>query len=172
MTTEIGTTTAAVGETASCHHRTVAGHSYSEFNELFSTLQPQEIPDGSRLAGHASTLVGTSWMPRFIRRFLVLVLNFILPWSGKGFFGEEGSNLWFGVKSGSRFGHYNISIQDGSDGKPVTWLDYDVKKNWPILRRIRGEARLLGPGLQLCRMQWKTKKGYFTVMYFTLSTQA
>lgn len=155
---------------AACHHSAIAGYSYPELKELFSTLQPQLIETDTRLAGHITTLCGTSWMPRFLRRLLVWVLNLIFPWSGKGFFEEGGSNLWFGVKNGPRFGHYDVSIQaEGTDGKPVVWLNYDVKRNWPILRRIRGEARLLGPGIQLCRMLWKTRRGYFTVMYFTLS---
>lgn len=152
-----------------CNPSTVAGHSYSELAELWSGLTPQAVEGDARLAGDITTLALTSWMPRFVRLALVWVLNLILPWSGKGFFGNEGSNLWFGVARGARFGHYDISTQDGVDGQPVTWLDYNVKRNWPILRPIRGEARLLGPGTHLCRMQWKTRKGYFTVMYFTLT---
>lgn len=152
-----------------CHHAAISGHSYGELNDLFSNLRPQIIEADARLAGHITTLCGTSWMPRLVRKLLAWILNLIFPWSGKGFFKDGGSNLWFGVKSGARFGHYDVSMQNGVDGKPVVWLNYDVDRNWKVLRRIRGEARELAPGVQLCRMQWKTRQGYFTVMYFTLS---
>lgn len=151
--------------------RVVTGHSYAELNELFGNLRPPSTAPEGRLRGHVTTLMGTSWMPRFVRRFLAVFLGAILPWSAKEFLGAFGSNIWFGVPHGARWLHYAISEQAGTDGKPVIWLTYDIDRNWSLLRSIRGEARSLAPGVLLCRMQWKTRKGYFTVMYFTLSVQ-
>lgn len=152
-----------------CKPDTVTGYTFDELKELFSGLTPQAIKPGSRLAGHMTTLAGTSWMPRFLRRFLVKVLNLIIPWSGKGFYGEQGSNLWFGVRSGPKYGHYNVSMEDGLDGKKIIRLNYNNERNPAFLRRIRGEVRLLGPGIHLAEMLWKTRKGYFTIMYFTMT---
>lgn len=148
---------------------TVVGHTYSELRELFENLAPPSLEGNVRLRGTILTLAGTSWMPRQIRRFIARLLWWVLPWSAKEFHGTYGSNIWFGLRRGRRFLHYDVSRQNGTDGKPVTWLDYNVERNWAIFRRIRGEMRLLGPGLLLCRMQWKTGSGYFTVMYFALS---
>jgi hypothetical protein len=146
----------------------LVGHTYGELAELFEDLPAPRIESELRLRGMITTFMGTSWMPRPLRWAIARVLGIVLPWSAKEFRGNQGSNIWFGFRRGIRFLHYEISQQAGVDGMPTVWLSYDVPRNLALFRRIRGEVRMLGPRLLLCRMQWKTRNRYFTVMYFTL----
>lgn len=150
---------------------TLVGHSYSELAELFEDLAAPRLESELRLRGMITTFMGTSWMPRPLRWMIARFLGIVLPWSAKEFRGTRGSNIWFGFRRGIRFLHYDITLQPGVDGKPVVWLSYDVPQNLILFRRIRGEMRVLGPRLLLCRMQWKTRNGHFTVMYFTLGQE-
>lgn len=114
-------------------------------------------------------VAGLGWLPRWFCRLFYGLLNFISPWGGKSFASDErGANHWFGLR-GFAFGRYRIEERAGPDGRPSTWLNYDVDENPRLFRRIRGEVRALQPGVFLCRMLWKTSRGYPTVLWFTLS---
>lgn len=142
----------------------------AELDALF-TLLP--APDAGSVdgtwRGTLMAISGLGWLPRGVAaglyRLLALPIN---PWRGKGFDHGTGANRWFRLP-GAAFGDYRVSIATSPvDGNPVAWLDYNVPENIAPLRGIRGEARVLGDNLLLCRMNWQGKAGLHRVLYFTL----
>lgn len=138
-----------------------------ELAELFATLESGEAPRG-HTHGRMTAFAGPGILPRWVCSLLFALLNFIDPWRGKSFADGAGANHWF-HRRGPGFGHYRVASQDGVDGHPSHWLDYNIDRNWRILRPIRGEARQLQPGLWLCRMVGATRKGHTDVLWFTLT---
>ncbi|TJY63112.1 hypothetical protein E4T66_05215 [Sinimarinibacterium sp. CAU 1509] len=141
-----------------------------ELDTLFSSLPtPARSLEGC-WRGRLMAIRGFGWLPRVFARMLYALLGTPLnPWSGKSFANGTGANRWFGVR-GAAFGRFRVVEQAMSpvDQQPVVWLDYDVPENPRLLRHIRGEARQLGNGLILARMNWKTQRGLYRVLYFTL----
>lgn len=138
-----------------------------ELVELFATLPAGAAPSG-HLRGQLFAVRGLNALPRSLCRGLYALLSTpINPWRGKSFSNNRGSNhlLW---RNGPALGHYQISQQNGADGQPSLWLDYNVASNPSLLRRIRGEARHLGNGQWLCRMLWQTDHSQTTLLWFTL----
>lgn len=141
-----------------------------ELDALFELL-PVPAPGSSDgvWRGTLMAITGLGWLPRSIAaglyRVLALPLN---PWRGKSLDAGRGANRWFRLP-GAGFGAYRVSsTKSPVDGKPVLWLDYDVPENLAALRPVRGEARLLGDGLLLCRMNWQGSADLHRVLYFTL----
>lgn len=142
-----------------------------ELDALFALLP---APTAAEAAGHwHGTLMavrGLGWLPRplvhGLYRLLALPLN---PWRGKSFGGETGANRWF-TAHGAAFGRFRVQAStSGVDGQPTLLLDYDLPENPAALRPIRGEARRLGDGLLLARMNWQGARGLHRVLYFTLT---
>jgi len=139
-----------------------------EAEALFDNL-PQVRPGQLRgsFRGRIFALAGTGWMPRWLTAGLLAVLNLPLPfWIGKAFETDHGSNLWFSTTSPRRFGHYRLI--PATENAPLG-LDYAVESNAKLLRSILGQVKDAGAGRYLCRMQWRKKGGFVTVLYFTLS---
>ena len=155
--------TEGASSSAGASPRFLVGHSYRELDEIFRGLSTPLRVEDKRLKGTIIALAGTSWLPRWVRRSIGLAIGALIPWSAKEFYGPQGSNIWFGFQNGLRFLHYNVSRRAGTDGSDVIWLDYNIERNMPPFRRVRGEMRALGPGVMLCRMQWSKASGYFTV---------
>lgn len=139
----------------------------AELAELFSTLPAGEAPSGY-LHGRLFAVRGLGALPRPLARAIYKLLSTpINPWRGKSFHGDHGSNhlLWL---HGPALGHYMIGKQNGMDGQPSLWLDYNVDRNPSLLRAIRGEARQLRQGQWLCRMLWQNDRGQTTLLWFIL----
>lgn len=139
----------------------------TELAELFSTLPAGEAPSGY-LHGRLFAIRGLGALPRPLARVIYKLLSTpINPWRGKSFSGSKGSNhlLWL---HGPALGHYLIGKQNGMDGQPSLWLDYNVDRNPALLRPVRGEARQLRPGQWLCRMLWQGNQTQTTLLWFTL----
>lgn len=138
-----------------------------ELAELFATLPAGPAPSG-HLHGKLFALHGLGFLPRPLARAVYSLLSTpINPWRGKSFSDNQGSNhlLWL---KGPALGHYRISQQNGTDGQPSLWLDYNIERNPALLRRIRGEARQLRHDQWLCRMLWQTNNGQIALLWFTL----
>lgn len=138
-----------------------------ELAKLFATLPAGSAPSG-HLRGKLFALRGLGFLPRPLARAVYSLLSTpINPWRGKSFSDNQGSNhlLWL---KGPALGHYRISQQNGADGQPSLWLDYNIERNPALLRRIRGEARQLRHDQWLCRMLWQTNNGQITLLWFTL----
>jgi hypothetical protein len=143
----------------------------SELDALFELL-PAPTADQADGAwrGTLMAITGLNWLPRGIAAVLYQLLALpINPWRGKSFDHGSGANRWFGMP-GAAFASYRVSVDPSPvDGKPAVELDYDLPENLALLRPIRGEARLLGENLLLCRMNWQGKAGLYRVLYFTLA---
>lgn len=144
-----------------------------ELDTLFEALDP--IAEGQlrgALAGKLLAVVGLDTLPEPVRGVLHLVANSaVSPWKGKYFEGDSGSNLWMGLELGRRFGHFKVSHAPSMQGRGELLLfNYDVPENPAPLRAIRGEARALGPGLYLARMNYLSGSGHSTLLYFTLES--
>lgn len=142
-----------------------------ELDQLFALL-PAPTPAQADGHWHGALLAvrGLGWLPRPLAgglyRLLALPLN---PWRGKSFGDDGGANRWF-TAHGAAFGRFRMQAATSAvDGQPVLLLDYDVPENPGLLRRIRGEARVLGDGLLLARMNWQGDAGLHRVLYFTLT---
>lgn len=138
-----------------------------ELAELFATLPAGPSPSG-HLHGKLFALRALGFLPRPLARAVYSLLSTpVNPWRGKSFSDNQGSNhlLWL---KGPALGHYRISQQNGTDGQPSLWLDYNIERNPALLRRIRGEARQLRHDQWLCRMLWQTNNGQITLLWFTL----
>lgn len=143
----------------------------SELRDLFAQLPAPDLESArGNWSGQLMAFSGLGWLPRWLGALLYRLLALpINPWRGKGFEGAEGANRWFGVP-GVGYAYYSLKLMDSPlDGKPALRLDYDRKDNLAVLRRIRGEGRVLAEGQMLCRMLWQTKSGLYPVMYFTLN---
>lgn len=142
----------------------------AELDALFSLL-PAPAATAGTWRGTLMAITGLGWLPRPLASGLyrLLALPLLNPWRGKGFAGGAGANRWLGLP-GVAFGHYRVTHATSPvDGGPVLWLDYDLAGNPAPLRGIRGEARELGDGLLLCRMNWQGAQGLHRVLYFTLA---
>lgn len=147
------------------------GQTQEELDRLFALLPPVSIEQaGGVHRGTLMAILGLNWLPRPLARGLYRLLALpINPWRGKSFESGTGANRWF-TAHGPSFGRYRVETRDSPvDGQPSLWLDYDVPENIGLLRPIRGEARLLGDGLVLARMNWQGKAGLHRVLYFTLT---
>lgn len=142
-----------------------------ELDALFAMLPaPDPAAVQGTWRGTLMAIRGLGWLPRGIAgglyRLLALPVN---PWRGKDFDHGAGANRWFGMP-GAGFGTYRVRFTTSPvDGQPVAWLDYDQPENLALLRGIRGEARVLGDNLLLCRMNWQGEQALHRVLYFTLS---
>lgn len=141
----------------------------NELDALFELLPAPEAAAGV-WRGTLMAITGFGWLPRPVAAVLYRILALpIDPWRGKSFDNGRGANRWFRLP-GAAFGEYRVSIGASAvDGKPAVQLDYDVPENFALLRGIRGEARVLGDDLLLCRMNWQGKAGLSRVLYFTLA---
>ena len=143
----------------------------AELQELYAKLPaPKRGSANGVWRGKLMGFSGLGWLPRWLAAMLYRLLALpINPWRGKGFDDAQGANRWFGMP-GIGYAFYNLAYVDSPlDGKPALCLDYDRKDNLALLRRIRGEGRVLGEGEMLCRMCWKTRSGLHVVLYFTLT---
>jgi hypothetical protein len=144
----------------------------SELGQYFSTL-PSATSD--QLAGHAwigklYAPIKVEKMPALFQQTVATTLNTALnPWKGKTFKADgTGANLWLW---GQQFGQYTMLEQESPvDQQPCLWLDYNVVGNPALLRRIRGEVRVLGKNQFLARMNWLTNNRIYCVAYFSLSS--
>ncbi|MDD3764268.1 MAG: hypothetical protein PHP86_13350 [Nevskiales bacterium] len=147
------------------------GQRQAELDELFATLAPVSAAQADGYwRGTLMAILGFGWLPRPLARLWYRLLRTPLnPWRGKSFAQGGGANRWFGVR-GPAFGRFKLrETHSPIDGQPVLWLDYDIPENPRFLRPIRGEARMLGNGLVLARMNWQTRRGLHRVLYFTLT---
>lgn len=145
-------------------------HRQAELDALFTLLPAPEAGSVDGVwRGTLLAITGLGWLPRGLAAGLYRVLALpVNPWRGKGFGHGAGANRWFRLP-GTAFGDYRVSSASSPvDGKPVAWLDYNVPENIAPLRSIRGEARVLGDNLLLCRMNWQGKSRLHRVLYFTL----
>lgn len=150
-------------------------HSQSELDELFMVLPALKEGELSGVfQGTLMAVIGLGWLPRVFRVFLYRLLQtFINPWKGKRFDNNQGANIWFSRKGNILFGYFTISDNHkGSDSHLLTYLSYDVEKNFSFLRAVRGEVRQLDDRFYLARMNYLTSKRTLRVLYFTLEKQA
>ena len=164
--------------TATINHSKVAfsdarimDYRQEELDVIFDSLPEATTMDleGS-YKGTLFAIMGIQRLPRFFTRWVTRILQLPLAvWAGKGFYGENGSNLWITTSRKLPFGHYKIGLSDAlvGSGKVIS-LDYKVDNNLGLLKPIMGEARKVGEGQYLARMMWRTKKSNVCVLYFTL----
>jgi len=149
----------------------IMGYRQAELDVIFDSLPEATTMDlEGPYKGTLFALMGIQRLPRFFTRWITRILQIpLVIWGGKGFYGEEGANLWFTTARKIPFGHYKIGISDALEGRgKVISLDYGVDKNLFLLKPIMGEARKVGEGQYLARMMWRTKKSHTCVLYFTL----
>lgn len=142
-----------------------------ELDDLFALLPPVTPAEADgHWQGTLMALRGLDRLPRPLARGLYRLLALPLnPWRGKSFAQAEGANRWLGLP-GLAWGRFRIEATDSAvDGRPTLLLDYDVPDNPALLRGIRGEARRLGDGVLLARMNWQGRHGLQRVLYFTLA---
>ncbi|MDI1302452.1 MAG: hypothetical protein PSX71_11135 [bacterium] len=143
----------------------------AELDALFSLLAPPS-PAQAKGYWHGTLMAvhGLDWLPRALAGSLYRLLSTPLnPWRGKSFDSTSGANRWLLVH-GAAFGCFTMHTTNSPvDGQPVLLLDYNVAGNPGLLRNIRGEARQLGNGQLLARMNWQGSAGLQRVLYFTLT---
>lgn len=144
-----------------------------ELDTLFEALEPASADQlCGALEGKLLAVAGLDVLPEPLRGILHLVANSaVSPWKGKYFEAGRGANLWLGLDGGRHYGHFKTVLAPSMRGEgDVLQFNYDVMENPGLLRKIRGEARVLGPGLYLARMNYLTGSGHTTLLYFTLES--
>jgi len=145
-----------------------------ELDVIFDSLPAaSEMDLEGPYKGKLFAIMGIQRLPRFFNRWITRVLQIpLVVWAGKGFYGENGSNLWFTTSRKIPFGHYKIGLSETLKGSGnVISLDYEVDNNLGLLKPIMGEARKVGEGQYLARMMWRTKKSNVCVLYFSLKNK-
>lgn len=161
----------AVGYQTKMHLQRLNFYSQQEADELFEQLPFADVEQLSGVyRGRLFAVKGFDWLPRILRSLLYGLLGtWVNPWKGKYFQQGFGANIWLLNSSRVQFGHYKTDTQADTltdNGNP--FLNYDIEKNWRLLRGIRGEARILSDNLILARMNYVTAKKVVRVLYFTL----
>lgn len=146
-------------------------YTQAELDALFELLPaPAAAAAEGTWRGELMAITGLGWLPRAMASAVYRVLATpVNPWRAKSFSQGRGANRWFTVH-GAEFARYSSGIRKSPvDGHDSFWLDYDIPENLALLRGIRGEARVLGDNLLLCRMNWQGKAALHRVLYFTLT---
>jgi hypothetical protein len=96
------------------------------------------------------------------------------PWGGKSFAGSDTRGAGVNrVHLGGRHQLFHFHTHVGAsvvDGAPAIILDYDLRDNPGLIRRIHDEVREVSPGLYLGPAMWKTARGKVHVLWFALDT--
>jgi len=164
-------TTITSNQKVAISDRQVLDYRQEELHEIFDSLpEATSMELEGAYKGKLFAIMGIQRLPRFLNRWITrLIQTPLIMWAGKGFYGEEGSNLWFTTSKKIPFGHYKIGVNEALEGGgKVIGLDYGVDKNIGLLKPIMGEARKIGEGQYLARMMWRTKKSNVCVLYFML----
>ncbi|MTT51776.1 hypothetical protein F1529_04670 [Alcanivorax sp. VBW004] len=142
-----------------------------DLDSVFARLSPPKIDELSEAyQGRLYAVEGVRRLPRLLRGPLHAIVNSpVSPWKGKFINGRQGGNMLLNRHGKRQLGFYRVTRGKAyDDGRPVIELDYDVPENPPSLWPIRGELRALGEQYYLARMLYRTRTGYFTVLYFSL----
>ena len=120
------------------------GERPSSLGELPAASAPLlELYSAGRLPG---PLVGV-WRGRLLPSWAPQALVRLLPWEGKSFGRDAGTNRLRGA--GERFPFHVRPGTSALDGEPCLLLDYDRPENPAVVRRLLDELREVGPGLYL-----------------------
>ncbi|MCW5829348.1 MAG: hypothetical protein KIT79_08535 [Deltaproteobacteria bacterium] len=147
----------------------LAGLSLSELARIFAQLPSGSAGDLSgTYTGKVLATPGLDSLPETLRSALLSIVNSpVSPWRGKRFGDGTGSNVWLG--GSTEFASFRIAQAEALDGTgPVIQFDYDVDGNPAPVRKILGEARPLGEGRYLARMNYRFDSGPVLILYFTL----
>jgi hypothetical protein len=126
------------------------GMSRNELDELFSSLSPGDMPDGTA-EGTAIIAPGTGLSPAIAKAVRSLV------WQGKVFDSGKGvlrnRILPFGVNAVAAKVYRETSRLDGRE---CIVLDYSETSL--VARRVRDEIRALAPGVYLGKAYWSDRR--------------
>lgn len=164
-------TTITSNQKVAISDKQVLDYRQEELHEIFDNLpEATSMELDGAYQGKLFAIMGIQRLPRFFVRWITrLIQTPLIMWAGKGFYGEDGSNLWFTTSKKIPFGHYKIGVSEAlTGGGKVISLDYRVDKNIGLLKPIMGEVRKAGENYYLARMMWRTKKSNTCVLYFSL----
>lgn len=137
-----------------------------ELDGVFAELPPARLAElQGRCRGRVLAVSGLDWVPAGARGLLFGLINHLPIWQGKQFDGEFGANAWLLPNFRIKFGRFLVREADGSDGRPVLRLDYDVTVNPRIVRRVVGELRRMADGSCLVRVQLLVNERVVRIAY-------
>lgn len=143
--------------------------SQSELSAAFETLPSPLHHELSGLhSGRIFGFHGLNAVPAIAKILLYNIINMVSPWLGKNFEDGGGANAWKFLSAIScHFGWYEFDTMESGSDDPLQ-LNYNTRRNPAFMRAIRGEIKLLQPGIYLARMTYVTKKSAITLLYFVL----
>ncbi len=160
-------------------------HSLDSLSRL-STEKLEQIYRGGELPQHFDVLDGhprgrmltvrkieQNRLGRALRRFAAAAS---FPWGGKSF-SATSATTGTGINRVHLFGRHQLfpfhTLLGPSriDGRETLILDYDLRDNPNLIRKIHDEIREVSPGLFLGPAMWKTKAGDALVLWFALDTR-
>jgi hypothetical protein len=103
-----------------------------------------------------------------------LATTAFFPWEGKSFKGS--ANAGTGINRVHLFGRHQLFPfltavgPSALDGMPAIILNYDLRENPRLIRRIHDEVREVSPGVYLGPAMWKTAGGKAHLLWFALDT--
>lgn len=145
------------------------GSAFATLDVAFENGTEPDMPelDGA-YGGRLVAFRGLDALPSLVRGPLNAILtSALVPWRGKRFSGDTegnrfGTNIWL-TMFGPDFTHFDVS-----QAASALQLDYNIPRNLPPIRSIRGEVRRLAPGLYLGRMSLQIRGQRTPLLYFTL----
>jgi hypothetical protein len=97
-------------------------------------------------------------------------------WGGKSF-ASKNQHTGLGINRVELLGRHNLFPFQTSigpsrfDERAALLLNYDLRDNPSLIRRIHDEVREVAPGIFLGPAMWKTEKGPRLVLWFALDTR-